>query len=302
MTLIPRPQDRPSYRGSGSMHLPPGPVGGAFHAAAGDGPASSLRSPGENPPQPPPGESSSAFPVAACFIIAIPVCTLLVALLWSSERDAARNEALRAVTERDVLEARARRTPTVAAREPATPEEPAQAEPAPRAATPSLTDLLEAGPLHAWVDPAALGDVLEMVTPEGLYARTSDWYDQEDFLGLTGDALALLVPDSGYAFGGQRTLLEYLGGLPSRADCDRALTDLGVQRALQAVVALELPVNSLALTPNEARTDTWRKGFDALQRALDARELALARELERATGYPHWIILRRTFASWMKQP
>lgn len=166
---------------------------------------------------------------------------------------------------------------------------------------PSLAELAPLAPLETWVDREALADVLAMVTPEGLFERTSGWWEQDDFLALTGDELAALVPEAGelgYAFGGGATLLEFVGGLPTLADCERGFASPEVARALERVVALELPINALGLTPLEERSAEWAASFDQLLAAQRASELDLARALESATGYAHWAILRRAFAAW----
>lgn len=154
-------------------------------------------------------------------------------------------------------------------------------------------------PLPEWIAPDALQDALDMVTPQGLFERTGDWWSQEDFLALTGDDLARLLPDvEGYAFGGDGTLLDFVGALPLPEDCERGFADEEVQRALAAVAILEIPINALGMTPFDERTPEWQRDFDALVVAMRTRELDLARELERATGYAHWSILQRAFAAW----
>lgn len=167
--------------------------------------------------------------------------------------------------------------------------------------SPTLVEAHASIPLPEWLDPSAMQDALDEVTPQGMFERTGDWYDQPDFTSLTGDELARLVPNCvelGYSFGGDRTLLDFVGGLPSLADCERGFADVDVQRALAAVVMIEIPKSSLSLTPYSERSEQWQRDFDVLCAAYEQRELDLARELERVTGYAHWSILRRAFVAW----
>jgi len=159
-------------------------------------------------------------------------------------------------------------------------------------------------PLTDWLYPDSLEDALREVSVDGLHARTCEWWSQPDFLALTGDELAERLPDavaSGYSFGGAGTLLDFIGALPTREDCELAYSDERVRLGLERVVELELPINSLSLTPIESRTAEWQLGFDALVQMKRDRELDLARELERATAYPHWSIVTRLFGAWMQQ-
>lgn len=149
------------------------------------------------------------------------------------------------------------------------------------------------------VDEQALDDALEMVTPVGLFDRTAGWWDQPDFLALTGDELAALLPASdGYAFGGERTLLDFVGPLPTIEDCERAFDDPGVLRELIRVALIELPVNKLGLTPLDERDEKWLADFATLLDRQRAAELDLCRELERATGFAHWSVICRAFGAW----
>lgn len=150
-----------------------------------------------------------------------------------------------------------------------------------------------------YVDPSAVDDALALVSPQGIFERTADWWNQEDFLALTGDELARLVPDAeGYAFGGSRTLLEFVGALPTLEDCERGFESKDVQRELVRVASLDLPINSLGLTPFDQRDEKWRADFATLLESQRAAELDLARALERSTGFAHWSILCRAFGAW----
>lgn len=163
----------------------------------------------------------------------------------------------------------------------------------------SLPQLALSMPLDSFLDADAFDDALAQVTPEGLLERTGDWWNQDDFLALTGDELAALLPEENeYALGGKITLLELVGGMPTIADCHTAFESQDVRAKLQVLCSIEIVKNCFYATNVDRRAASWQSDFNELLVAYRAAEMDLMRALERATGYPHWSFLQRAFVAW----
>jgi hypothetical protein len=171
---------------------------------------------------------------------------------------------------------------------------------------------IEHGLITPFLHPAVLADLDHTMLPteEGLYLRTIDWWNQEDFLALTGDELAEMLPNEhDYTLGGRVTLAEIVNGLPTREDCMRAFADPAVERALVEVCKLEIPLVTLDIQhlDRAMSSGVFDKNrapeFEAVRRALgqqlNVAQLQLMRDLERASGYAHWGFLHRAFSAWM---
>jgi hypothetical protein len=161
--------------------------------------------------------------------------------------------------------------------------------------------------LGAFLVPAVLADLDDSLLPteEGLWLRTVDWWEsQEGLFEMTGDELAAMLPDETlYALGGDVSLRDLVGGLPTREDVARGFADPGVYQAFVELCKLDVPLVAMDVEALERQND---REFQAQRQWLrDCTKLLrekLMVELERATGYPHWSFLHRVHSAWMAGP
>lgn len=139
-------------------------------------------------------------------------------------------------------------------------------------------------------------------TLDGLYARTAGWWDDEEFLALTGDEMSKLAPEVAGAYSGWTKPLSEILTLPTREDCERAYADPVVRLVLARACAVELALNDLGMMThqNAGRAQLQERAKELLRETKEKAELELMSELERTTHYAHWTLLYRVHSAWMK--
>lgn len=117
-------------------------------------------------------------------------------------------------------------------------------------------------------------------------------WDEPSFLESLGTACGLED---------EHTILEIVGVLPTEDDIRLALEDKSVRAELEAIVAKKRELKE--------RLEAWGilgdeplSGLHDLMHSsvidLETLQLALLREMDRASGYHHWTLLRSAFTAW----
>lgn len=133
-------------------------------------------------------------------------------------------------------------------------------------------------------------------TADGLFERTVGQWAQDGFLALSVQEAASMLPLDPELPGHGGSLLDLVGGLPTREDVDRAFAYDSVHAQLEATCAAEVMLYAL----ENARNPHFARDIEAQRRVFDADEDALMRELDRVSGYRNWSLLNRAFREFAK--
>jgi hypothetical protein len=146
-------------------------------------------------------------------------------------------------------------------------------------------------------------DEAMLPTPEGLFASTVELWSQPEFLELSTERAARLVPpiSDGYDFSLPTTIMGFIGGdLPTLEDCRRGLRD-EVARELHTELCLqELAVSDLQEMPRTRRGPEFTRRLEEARRMRDDTSAALTGRLDEVGSYKNWRLLDRLYREWRK--